>query len=57
MKYYALYWCNGDNFDGVIIDETGEKTESQILQEIGKGGENKYGEVPYFLSEIEPIFV
>lgn len=56
-RYYALYWLNSDNFESIVIDETGEKTEERILQEIGKGAANKYGEVCYFLSEIEPIFV
>lgn len=56
-KHYALYWLNGDNFESVVIDTTGEKTQEQILCEINKYEVDSYGEVAYFLSEIEPIFL
>lgn len=56
-KHYALYWINSDNFETVVIDTTGAKTEEQILREINKYEIDSYGEVAYYLIEIEPTFV
>jgi hypothetical protein len=59
MKVYALFWVNGDNFVDVVIDESGNKTEDEILELIGRAEKSKYPpyEYTYFLIEQTPVMV
>lgn len=42
MKYYALFWVNTDNFVDIVIDETGELSEDEILENIGRADKSEY---------------
>lgn len=56
-KHYALFWLNSDNFEDIIIDTSGNKTEEQILKEIGKYKLDYEGLPTYYLVEETPIVV
>ena len=57
MKFYALYWINSDNFEDIVVDKSGTKTELEILEEIGKNKKCSDGTAAYFLVEKQPIEV
>ncbi len=56
-KHYALFWLNSDNFEAIVIDTSGNKTEEQILKEIDKYKLDYEGLPTYYLVEKASIVV